>query len=306
MNGNTTMRWAMLGLVVVVGLAASGCEEINHGGSSLGGNPKGNYSILLYLHKNPDLHIKNADDHLKQAKEATNWDDLFVIHEENHSGLYWGHFSTKANAQRRVDRARAFKTKVGAAVFGKAMAIRLPDKDPKGPEEWKLANAPKNAYYTVVVAVFFDIPSQDYFGRKRRAVELCGKLRQQGKEAYYYHSPAKSGVTLGAFPKSAMETRKVQIRHPQSKSPSFIDKKIILSQEMDRLLQEYSPLLVCGNTDATKEYDFQKKKFVSKMRKAYATEIPGRKEKSAKPRKTRPASPQRPVGKPIRQHRSWR
>jgi len=295
----------MLGLMVMVGLAASGCDGINHGGPSFGVNPKGNYSVLLYLHKNSEHHIKNADDHLKQAKEATGWDDLFVIHEEKHSGLYWGHFRTKADAQRRVGRAKAFKTKVGMAVFGKAMAFRLPDKTPEGPKEWKLANAPKDAYYTVVVAIFFDVPDQDYFGRKREAIELCGRLRKEGKEAYYYHEPSNSAVTLGSFPKSAMETRQVRMLHPQSRLPSFVDKKVIVSREMDRLLQEYPNLIVCGNTESTKVYDSKQKKFVSKMRKTYTTTIPGREKKSAKPRRTSPA-PRHPVGKPVRQHRGWR
>ena len=43
-----------------------------------------------------------------------------------------------------------------------------------------------------------DLPAD--WNRKRAAVEACIELRKNGYEAYYYHDPAMSIVTLGLFP----------------------------------------------------------------------------------------------------------
>jgi len=88
-------------------------------------------------------------------------------------------------------------------------AHMVPTPEPNvGRPEWDLRQAPGR--YTLQVAVYFNTDFlQD---RKLAAVEKTRQLRARGLEAYYYHGPTCSIVTVGAFGEDALldETGKVR------------------------------------------------------------------------------------------------
>ena len=154
------------------------------------------YSILLAVLSNPVNHVRDADYYKRVLTEKLGWKDVFVVHKEGYSTVFWGHYRTWKEAQPNLRIAKAYRAANGSAVFAKAIIVPLPGKD-IGPNEWNLKNV--NASYSLLVAVFRDDPKRNYFGRKRFAVQYCRRLRKAGYEAYFYHSPVASHVTIGAF-----------------------------------------------------------------------------------------------------------
>jgi hypothetical protein len=73
-----------------------------------------------------------------------------------------------------------------------------------GPPEWDLRNA--KGIYTLNVGVTYNTPTLHNF--KEAAVEWVKALREQGYQAYYYHSPdgMKTSICVGTFGDDALVT----------------------------------------------------------------------------------------------------
>lgn len=71
-----------------------------------------------------------------------------------------------------------------------------------GPPEWDLRNA--KGVYTLNVGVTYNAPQ--FHNHEEAAVEWVRALREQGYEAYYYHSPdgTKTSICVGTFGEDAM------------------------------------------------------------------------------------------------------
>lgn len=128
--------------------------------------------------------------------------------------LYYGVYARRADprtgrrpipdAMRRdLDLLRELGTTDGRRVFTQAIPVRLPPVD-VGPAEWDLRNV--RATYSLQVAVFE--PTDDFSEYKQAAVEFCQYLRGNGFDAYYYHTPVSSTVTVGAFGADAAVRRR--------------------------------------------------------------------------------------------------
>lgn len=198
MNRRTAISAVWLA-VAATALLASGCE-LNSG------PPR--HTILLALLDHPDYHVQDAKYWKESAQKQTGWRDLYVIHEDGFSKLYRGKYSSLSKAQAGLAEARRFRTKPsdeapdGVTVFARARIVPAPGID-MGPAEWMLANDTPDVRYTLVVAEFYSQPG--YREPEKYAVEYCTQLRGEGHEAFLYHTPAKSHVTIGDFPESSYQ-----------------------------------------------------------------------------------------------------
>ena len=214
---------------LLASLASVGCEWTGTD-SSPGprtGEPEtlqeDHYSILLSVHNDPVNHVQDADYYKKVLTEKIGWRDVFVIHKGGHSEVFRGQYRTTKDAEPNLKTAKKYRAANGVAIFAKAMVVPLPGKD-IGPAEWNLSIAAESAYYSLLVAIFRDDPENNYVGRRRFAVDYCRQLRKGGYEAYFYHAPAVSHVTIGAFGEKAVTIRKkprgetLEINDPAIKS----------------------------------------------------------------------------------------
>jgi hypothetical protein len=234
-------RWTVFGLALAA--LSAGCEGLPSPGMQLGGESQ--YTILLMNFSGPE-HVELADFHLKQAKKFTGWSDLYVVHQESHSELYRGHYRTMQEASNDLRSSKQYVAPAAKQnIYRMATIVPLPGKD-IGPPEWNLRNA--QGEYTVLVAVFQDLPEQNYYGRKDKAVDLCRKLREQGREAYFLHDTSRSGVTIGTFPAKAIQTKRVKRIHPKTGDAFFEDVKLMVDPKMKAVMQDYPEFLFCGNT----------------------------------------------------------
>ncbi|MDY6913697.1 MAG: hypothetical protein SVT52_04490 [Planctomycetota bacterium] len=185
-----------------LGLAASFAAVL--AGCNLANKPpagQSDYTILLHTFSGPS-HISQAKYYKQSTEQLAKWKDLFIVHGDGRSELYWGKYRSHKASRGNLKKAKNWVTPAGIGPFKKAIVVPLPGSD-IGPPEWNLQNA--DGAYTVVVATFYDEPKADYYGRKRFAVMYCRQLRDKGEEAYYNHGPSQSTVTVGSFPDSAVQ-----------------------------------------------------------------------------------------------------
>ena len=170
-----------------------------------GSDKDGNYTILLHMSRGEGgQHIKRAKYYKTNTEKHAGWKYLFVVHRADHSLLYWGRYKALEDARPNLRKAKAYRTPAGIAVYAQAMIVPVPGTEDLGPPEWNLANVTQPYVYTVMRAVFYDVPEANYIGRRRFAVDYCKQLRRQNVEAYYKHDPAQSIVTIGRFGPSAV------------------------------------------------------------------------------------------------------
>ena len=184
-------------VAICLAAALAGCPN----GESLAGRSGASiedeegFTILLHTFSGT-THASMARDYKEQAAAHTSWRDLYVLHKADHSALYWGRYRSIADAQRNLKSAKTYKTARGIQPFVRAIVMQLPGKSPGRPE-WEMKNA--QGAYTVLVAVFYNVPRDDFYERKQAAALYCEQLRGQGEEAYYKHDPGQSIVTVGTF-----------------------------------------------------------------------------------------------------------
>jgi len=197
------IRWFVLLTIAAAGMAGCG-PKVREGDDA--------FTILLESFTGSD-HVIQSKRYKENTEEAAGWKGLYVVHRDKHSDLCWGKYPSIKSAQPNLKKAKALRSDLKLPVYQRPMVIHVPGKH-VGPMEWDIsAAAEKGAYYTVLIATFYNVPEariegshERYMGRKKFAVDLCRKLRKEGYEAYYDHGPVRSGVMIGAFPKSAVRT----------------------------------------------------------------------------------------------------
>ena len=164
------------------------------------------YALFCQSFTGPD-HLRQAADAKRMLADLTGLSDWHAVHTADRSELYYGHYATvdpaadpaearRAAADREAIRAVALRN--GAKPFQRAAFVSLDSADPAAPAEWDLANAP--GAFTLEIAAYTG-PAE---ARKRAAVDSVRDARASGVEAYYYHGPATSSVSVGTFPESAV------------------------------------------------------------------------------------------------------
>jgi len=235
-------------LAVSAALLAGGCEFNS-------GPPR--YTVLLEVMDRPDYHVEDARYWKEQAEQQTHWRDIYVIHEDGQSKLYRGKYSSLSKAEVALAEARRFHTRPapkmpqGVAVFAMAKIVPAPGLD-MGPPEWMLTNDTPEVRYTLVVAQFYS--QVGYREPEKYAVEYCTQLRNRGYEAFLYHTPAKSYVTLGDFPESAyqMTTTRTTARMGANRGLAF---PAITDPKLQSLVREFPELAVNGRRNIVRQVD---------------------------------------------------
>jgi hypothetical protein len=206
------------------------------GDTSLTANSE-SYTILLCPPFRGSDHVRNAKAGEKAVKDATGWSGVYLVHEEQDSSLYFGHYLTAKKAGAELLKVRAWKMTNGSLPFSLAIVTRLAGSD-IGPRQWDLSGAKDpNWAYTLVIAEFHNVPEEDYLSRKEDAVTYCRNLRGRGQETFFYHGPSKSMVTLGVFPVSAFHTETM---------PNGMLQDVIESEALRKAMRSFPDLLING------------------------------------------------------------
>ena len=257
------------GLLVLTG-AASGCGNIPNVFA-----PK-QYTILLHTFSGLD-HVRQAKLYRDKTKDLAGWNELEVIHKNSSSELYWGKYSSIPAAESDLKKARTWRVpNVNQAAFPFPKIMLIPGQE-IGMPEYNLLNV-SEGYWTVLVAIFTDVPSKGVVGRDRQknALVYCDFLRKQGYEAYYHHIPGRSQITVGAFPENA-----VIVEAKTSPKPDvFVAKQVIKSEKMRKIMATRDPplrfLVVNGSTEYQKRQSLKTGKVIKAITSSYPIPIPKR------------------------------
>ncbi len=212
----------------------------------------GRTTIALMTYRN-DEHAKAAKWLRDTTIKHTGWKDVYAVTYENQSVVYRGRYRSAAQAQHELKSVRAYKTKIGKVPFSQAGVVSLPGQG-GGKREWDLAHV-TGKMYSVLVAVYMDMPEKQYFGRRQRAVAACKALREKGVEAYYYHTPSRSALCIGAFGPAAVRSVRQKRVHPKTGDVSHFVAKQPVDPKLKKIRRDYPYLLVCGNTEITEHWN---------------------------------------------------
>lgn len=179
---------------------------------SKAGSDAGPLVIMLTEHEGAN-RMRQAEQ-LKNTLVDRGWGGVGVLHAsaEQRSYVYLGPFKAE-EVEATLKQARGYTDASGARPFVGAYQRRLPPPNPEAPREWNLVNAPIAARYSLQIGHFIDpgpawptlklVDLPAGWNRKQAAVDACVELRKQGLDAFYYHGPNMSLLTLGAFPQEA-------------------------------------------------------------------------------------------------------
>lgn len=154
--------------------------------------------------------------------------------------------------------------------FLEATLDNLPSADAAGSarSDWNLSNV--EGYYSLQVAVFY--ASEQMRQHRFAAEEYCRLLREQGREAYFHHGDAKSIVTVGTFPESAVQT--VKQKDSLTGLTQFVTK--IVDPDMLALQREFPYNLHDGHKFVEKRFDPATGQQVREPDHSFPVIIPGR------------------------------
>lgn len=250
-------RRGMAVLAVLTGLAilslAGGCngdlfrgltgppKGVNNSGTqaSDNGSMAGNWAIILG-ELGGDERYKQAED-LKAALVKAKWTGVGVLHDSSRrlSFVFFGPFEKFEDAEGQLKAVKNYRDSRGNRPFVLAYVRELPRPPMRGPAELDLRNA--NGYWTLQIAYFVDpgpafaetqtIEYPKDWDRRKAAIEVAQALRNEGVEAYYYHGPKMSLVTVGAFPKEVFNYE------PDSKEYTYFDWHE--DRDLDQRVQAY-------------------------------------------------------------------
>ena len=197
------------------------------------------YSILLRMFTEPERHIQDAEYYRQTLTNNLKWKGVFVINKAGRSELFWGRYASPAAAQADLRIAKAHRTQTGEQPFPMAFVVPLPGAD-IGPAAWNLRNT--KGRHTLLVATFQDDATRRYIGRKQFALDYCKRLRDGGYEAYFYHGPVISMVTIGVFGAGA-------VSH-QSGGDAIVDSYTVTEPKVAALQRDFPYLAINGNTES--------------------------------------------------------
>lgn len=174
---------------------------------------------------------------LKQTPGVRASDVVVRDEEDGVARLYYGEYRRKSAPAAReraiTGRLREDLTLIrelgmsdGRRLFLQAIPVHMPQPNVGNPA-WDLRRIP--AKYSLQVAVFE--PTDEFWETKQAAADFCAWLREKEYEAYYYHGPASSLVTVGAFGTDAVVSRLENGAYRTYYSPA------VLQLQRDELLQ---------------------------------------------------------------------
>lgn len=258
----------------------------------------GDFTILLFVCRGAGFgHAEQAKRYKDHTEKHAGWKDLFVVHKEDHSLLFWGKYPTIEDAQKNLKAAKKYETPLKIKVFAKAIVVPVPGMEKKGPPEWDLDKTDPNWVYTVLIAEFHDVPEADYKGRRDFAVMYCKQLREEGRQAFYRHGEISSVVTVGLFKASAVTDKLVPQKTGRDKLV-----RTLHDPNITKLINAFPKLAVNGREKRvviidpeTRDLPAAQRRYKEIAAQSYLTKIP---REEAKDEPKNPRSPRNPRGYP--------
>lgn len=159
------------------------------------------WAINLGTFDGPD-HAQQAERRRVELTAASGLNGLWVLDQGWRSQLYYGKYKSQADRQAENDLA-AWRDLSARGVVAVALPMLTPTVMPGSDPRHNLLYLGPQFVYTLQIGHY-----DPQFGKGFRAAaeDAVAALRSEGLEAYYYHGPERSSVTIGAYPASAVQS----------------------------------------------------------------------------------------------------
>jgi len=217
----------VLAAAALAALEAAGCQGLDQARQQL--------TVLVAGFAGPES-VETAQSLAKQLADR-NLEDVFVVESSGMANVCVGHFDTWNNARAMETRARirAIRDTDGNLPFGWARVAPIPESMPPSP--WPLENA--DGAFTLHVA------SWEAPGRMAKAQAYAAELRQKGYEAYVYHGPRLSMVTIGAFGPEIFDNPRL-VGAPQTRLGQQPPKPKVIDPKVNELIAKFPHIRLEG------------------------------------------------------------
>ena len=157
------------------------------------------WAISLATFDGPD-HAQQAERRRLELAAASGLKSIWVLDQGWRSHLYYGRYKSPGDRQAERDLAiwRELRSRGVVAV---GPPVLVPTVMPGSNPRHNLLYVGPQFVYTLQIGHY-----DERFGKNFRAAaeQAAAALRDEGLEAYYYHGPDRSSVTIGAYPASAV------------------------------------------------------------------------------------------------------
>ena len=208
MNRYATCRHGVVPALALASLAilAAGCRP---------GTEQRKLTVLLVEYKGPEAAA--SAQRLVRELSAQGLPDVFTVNGHEHASVCVGRYGSwkDDDADRMLKRVRVIRDPQGQYPFAGVLLVPVPEPLPKNP--WPLEEA--DGLFTLHVG------SWEAPGRVAAAQRYADSLRSRGYEAYAYHGPRLSMVTLGAFGMGIFDDPG-KVGRPNVK-PKILDPKVL-------------------------------------------------------------------------------
>jgi hypothetical protein len=179
MNAYKRSALALLALLAAALATGAGCDSAG----------QRQLTVLLVEYRGPEA-LSSAQ-RVGGELSTQGLRDVFIVQGPDEASLCVGHFNSwkDKDADETLKRVRQIRDAAGQYPFAGVMLVPVPEATPENP--WPLEKA--QGIFTLHVA------SWEAPGRTAKAQAYAAELRSQGYEAYVYHGPRLSMVTIGAF-----------------------------------------------------------------------------------------------------------
>lgn len=171
------------------------------GGSSE--SEKGNWAIAVASYKGVG-HAEQAKALVENLK-ANGLNDPWIMPEPAQTTVWHGHYKD-GNSKQAAEDGAVLRKLGGFGIVKRGNYVPQPVTEATAGKvaEWDLRTAATHGRYTLQVGYYED---PDLKKRAAAAEAFVKVLRDKGEEAYYFHGPNRSLVTVGAFPHEAVNAK---------------------------------------------------------------------------------------------------
>ncbi len=173
------------------------------GGGTTNLAPDAAWAIELVTFEHPG-HEAAAADTARQYEQQTGEADFWVRSHPTRSTVYFGKYRSRNahQAQRDLAKLRGMRGRRGFAPTTTALTAVMLNR-PTEHAAFDLRHVPESpdAVYTLQIAMYDELAGEDF---RKQAERQAARLRERDEEAYFYHGPRHSLVTVGVFPHDAI------------------------------------------------------------------------------------------------------
>jgi len=179
-----------------------------------------------------EQHRAEAERKRAQLIQATGMKDVWVQDELNRSALYFGQYESPQDEQAQRDMARWQQLMSSGRIKLPVLMLTPVSNVRSGSDvaQFDLRNAASLGQYTLQIGFYDESIEQDprYKGTSFRtlAEDAAEALREDGKEAFFYHGPVRSMITVGIF-----HDEDAQVKLDRSGAPTYGPKVEALRKE---------------------------------------------------------------------------